>query len=71
MVDEHGNHYTHADPQQIEQQHHSHHQQQEQGAGPAKLERIEPDDPYAFDDGDMNGKFNSIRDTLWTSFIDS
>ena len=67
MVDEHGNHYTHADPSQIEQQqqqqHHSHHQQQEQGAGPAKLERIEPDDPYAFDDGDMNGKFEFKRNT--------
>jgi hypothetical protein len=64
MVDEHGNHYTHADPAQIEQHHQSHHQdpqqQQQQvgqggGAGPAKLERIEPDDPYAFDDGDLNG----------------
>ena len=63
MVDEHGNHYTHAEAPHGQQHMEPHHQQQQHhqdqqhmGQGSTKLEKIEPDDPYAFDDNDMNGK---------------
>ena len=63
MVDEHGNHYTHAEAPHDQQHMEPHHQQQQHhqdqqhmGQGSTKLEKIEPDDPYAFDDNDMNGK---------------